>query len=191
MTHYWRTLDGWASFSEIRAGFDALLRSLPAVRPSVLVELGTWVGRSTAYLGVEIVNGRKPITLVAVDHFKGSAEIDHSKRAGAVSSSEAEFRRNLEPVASALGERFRVLVSDTVSAAAEFADGSVDAVWLDASHGYEFVKADLAAWAPKVRPGGLFGGDDYLKCSGVRQAVDERYGAALLTDGQPYWLVRI
>ncbi len=187
MRHYWQTVDGWFAFRE---AYDRILARLPRETPSTFVELGTWVGRSTAYLGVEIVNSKKPITLVAVDHFQGSAEIDHTRRAGAVSTSEAAFRANLAPVANALGDRFCVLVSDSAGAAAQFADGSVDAVWVDAAHSYEPVKADLEAWWPKVKPLGLMGGDDYVKCAGVTQAVNERFGARAGVAGTPYWLIR-
>lgn len=67
-------------------------------------------------------------------------------------------------------------------AACRFADGFFDWVYLDASHGYEAVKADLEAWYPKVKDGGLFCGHDYKDgyskgppefISGVKTAVDE------------------
>ncbi len=185
MTHFWESVDGWFAFRE---AYDRIVAALPSDRPSTMVEIGTWVGRSTAYLGVEIVNSGKPATLVAVDLFQGSAEIDGTKRAGAVPASQAAFRRNLEPVERALGDRFRILVEDSAEAAGRFADGSVDAVWVDAAHGYAFVKADLAAWVPKIRPGGIIGGDDYTRCPGVRLAVDERFGdRAVVTP--PWWIV--
>lgn len=189
MKHYWEQVDGWKAFAATRSGYDRLLAAMPADRPSVIVEVGTWVGRSTAYLGVEIVNSGKPVTLVAVDHFLGSAEINRTSRAGAVSESEATFRRNLAPVAKALGNRFLVVVDDSALAAARFDDQTVDAVWIDAAHAYVFVKADLDAWVPKIKIGGMIGGDDYLKCEGVKQAVDERFGPSAAVAGTPYWLV--
>jgi hypothetical protein len=61
-----------------------------------------------------------------------------------------------------------------------FADESLDFVYLDAAHGYKFVKADLQAWFPKIRKGGLFCGHDYIEDGikfdsefGVKSAVDE------------------
>ena len=54
-----------------------------------------------------------------------------------------------------------------------------DFVFIDADHSYEAVKADLAAWWPRVKPGGLFCGHDYGKREyGVTQAVDEWHASA-------------
>ena len=50
----------------------------------------------------------------------------------------------------------------SAEAAARFADGSLDGVFLDGSHIYEDVLADIDAYLPKIRKGGiLFGHDLY------------------------------
>lgn len=49
----------------------------------------------------------------------------------------------------------------SVDAAATFEDQSLDFVYLDGSHRLDHVIADLAAWVPKVRPGGIVSGHDY------------------------------
>lgn len=41
--------------------------------------------------------------------------------------------------------------SDTAAAAEQFEDGSVDFLYIDASHTYDAVLADLVAWYPKVK----------------------------------------
>jgi hypothetical protein len=46
-------------------------------------------------------------------------------------------------------------------AASLFADRSLDFLYLDADHRLPAVMADLAAWHPKVRPGGVMAGHDY------------------------------
>lgn len=51
----------------------------------------------------------------------------------------------------------------SVEAAKDFEDGSLDAVYLDGNHRYEFVVADLYAWLPKIRKGGIISGHDYAK----------------------------
>lgn len=46
-------------------------------------------------------------------------------------------------------------------ASRKFGTGSLDFVYIDANHSYEFVIQDMDLWWPKVKPGGLFGGHDY------------------------------
>jgi hypothetical protein len=53
-------------------------------------------------------------------------------------------------------------------------DNSLDIVYLDAGHSYEAVKQDLEAWIPKVKPGGVIAGHDFVNPAyGVLQAVNE------------------
>ena len=44
-----------------------------------------------------------------------------------------------------------------------FEDESLDFVYIDANHKYDFVKEDIKLWYPKVRKGGILSGHDYLK----------------------------
>lgn len=67
-----------------------------------------------------------------------------------------------------------------------FADGSLDFVWLDAGHDYASVRSDIAAWLPKVKPGGLLGGDDW-PMDGVARAVREALGAGVVLRGENGW----
>jgi hypothetical protein len=49
----------------------------------------------------------------------------------------------------------------SLDAAAEFADASLDWVYIDSSHAYGVTAAELRAYAGKIRPGGLMAGHDY------------------------------
>ncbi|HUS89913.1 MAG TPA: class I SAM-dependent methyltransferase [Desulfosporosinus sp.] len=66
----------------------------------------------------------------------------------------------------------------STDAVKDFADNSLDFIYIDANHKFEYVVADLAAWYPKVRNGGIISGHDYKKFMtqhptiGVKQAVD-------------------
>lgn len=83
----------------------------------------------------------------------------------------------------------------------------LDAVYLDAAHGYEQVTSDLHHWWPRVKPGGLLAGHDYLDewrwggdinrgvLFGVRSAVDrfaESQGRVVATTNEefPTWWFR-
>jgi len=70
------------------------------------------------------------------------------------------------------------IIRDKSSAAVnQIADGSLDWVYIDGNHLYEFVRDDLANYRIKVKPGGLIAGDDYREggwwAGGVKRAVDE------------------
>lgn len=62
-------------------------------------------------------------------------------------------------------------------AAELFTEDAFDFIFIDANHGYEFVKADSENWWPKLKIGGLMCGDDYQDkpTHGVIQAVDELF----------------
>jgi hypothetical protein len=51
-------------------------------------------------------------------------------------------------------------------AAARFPDSHFDWIYIDAGHDYRSVKADLAAWYPKVKPGGFITGHDFIQKPG-------------------------
>ena len=61
----------------------------------------------------------------------------------------------------------------SVAAAPEFADGTLDWVYIDTDHSYETTRDELAAYAPKVAPGGVLAGHDYLVGNWV---AGNRYG---------------
>jgi hypothetical protein len=66
----------------------------------------------------------------------------------------------------------------SMDAVKRFEDESLDFVYIDAHHGYEFVKEDVEEWAKKVRKDGIVAGDDYYVFpnsgnDGVIKAVDE------------------
>lgn len=67
-----------------------------------------------------------------------------------------------------------VLRGITWDVAKQVPDNSLDIAYLDAGHRYEDVKRDLEAWYPKVKPGAVMAGHDYINPAyGVRQAVEE------------------
>lgn len=76
----------------------------------------------------------------------------------------------------------RLMRMTSLRAAAELrASGALfDLVFVDGDHTYENALADLRAWWPLVRPGGIMCGDDYLQPA-VRKAV-QAFAAQI---GQP------
>ena len=72
MNHYYDGIQGWFNFAGV---YRRMVEQAPA--KANFVEVGCWKGRSTAFLGVEIINSGKKISLHCVDHFLGSDEETH------------------------------------------------------------------------------------------------------------------
>lgn len=53
---------------------------------------------------------------------------------------------------------------------------TADLIYIDASHEYEDVRADIAAYLPLLKTGGTMFGDDWAAWVGVQQAVIEAFG---------------
>lgn len=179
MKHFYEKIPGWFNCLPL---YERCVSE--AKNGATFVEVGAWKGRSAAFMGVEIANSGKRIAFYVIDNFGGSAE--HQKDEDVVNGTlEETFRRNVEPVK----EFMAVIKNDSVKAAEMFEDGSLDFVYIDASHDYEDVKADINAWLPKVRKGGMLAGDDYLIYPGVKQAVDELLSGAMMEG--IIWMYRV
>jgi hypothetical protein len=149
-------------------------------RQGVFVEIGAWLGQSTAYLASK--TRQRAITLFVVDTWRGSAGTDH--RSDILQSTTLEqhggdvfdlFLTNMEKCG--LAQSLIPLRMFSTQAVKLFSDASIDFCFIDAAHDYASVKADLAAWFPKVRQGGIIGGDDFgVDWPGVDQAVSEFFG---------------
>jgi len=72
----------------------------------------------------------------------------------------------------------------STQASAEIPNFSLDLVFIDANHSYEYAKIDIKEWLPKVRPGGLLTGHDYYGYNGVRKAVDELLPRSVVASGK-------
>lgn len=67
-------------------------------------------------------------------------------------------QKRLEPYPNA-----RLIREYSTRASRQFEDGSLDWVYLDGNHSFESVTADLVAWSPKLKVGGIMSGHDYVR----------------------------
>lgn len=90
-----------------------------------------------------------------------------------------------------------VIRKTSMDAVGDFADNSLDFVYIDGLHDFESVMLDIICWSHKVRPGGIVSGHDYCwgYQAGVVPAVDAYVrGKGILNwyltvrDREPSWL---
>jgi Methyltransferase domain len=167
ISHFYETVDGWFSFREIYQ--QALTEAEDGAK---FVEVGSWYGRSAAWMAVEIANSSKQIEFYCIDTWQGSIDspwmAQHLARFGG--SAKPAFLHNMER--GGVRDYIIPVEMPSVQAAQSFADNSLDFVFIDAAHDYANVRADVRAWYPKVKKNGVIAGDD-ANWPGVRIGVNE------------------
>lgn len=149
------SIKGWTTPDELK-----ILGEL-ASRSKDVVEVGCWKGRSTKAL-LELCKGK----VYAVDHWNGS-DTDIS---GVVAREKDIFGEFFENVGHY--PNLEILRGDSIEMSKCFNGKKVDMVFIDASHDYLSVKADIEAWLPKCKK--YICGHDY-NIAQVKQAVDEKF----------------
>jgi hypothetical protein len=157
----WTEIHGWFRW---RSGQEEAVQHFGD--GSRFVEVGTFLGKSICSLGDVVRQSGKRVSIVGVDTCRGSGPEGPKQKdfhGGAVAEGGGTFagalHRNI--IECGLADLITLIVADSVRAAGLFADRSIDWVHLDARHDSEHLRADIAAWLPKVRTGGWLSGDDY------------------------------
>lgn len=129
-------------------------------------EIGVAQGRYSELLCKKIPN----LKLYCIDSWTVGKDA-RSKEIGAEVAMKryAEAWGKLHPLGCIL---IRKLSLDAVK---EFEDESLDFVYIDACHEYDYVMQDIIEWTKKVRRGGIVAGHDYYDFtrSGVVEAVND------------------
>lgn len=162
-------LQGWNSDDPV---FDRLVEE---TQPTAIIEVGTWKGRSAKHLA-EASNARVYCVdtwLGGIDHVMSEKPVDDLKRDLAGSPQlyhqflrnfmdEQEIARRIFPVQNTSINGARLLAHVGVQA---------ELIYIDGSHEYADVYADLVAYAQLLKPGGVMFGDDFRSFPGVFAAT--------------------
>jgi predicted O-methyltransferase YrrM len=156
-------IPGFLLNSEGRFLYD-LARRCP--EGTVIVEIGSWKGRSTVWLGYGSLAGNR-VKVYAIDPHTGSPE--HRKIYGKVWTFD-KFRRNIRRAGL---EDYVVPILKTSAEAAVLFKKKVGLVFVDGDHSYEMVKKDYQLWFPKLIEGGVIVFHDTSLWPGVEKVVKE------------------
>ena len=161
MEHFYQDIPGWFSYEYV---YKSMIEQ--ADDDSLFVEIGSYKGKSTAFMCVEIANSGKKIRFECIDPMElmgGYLNMPQDEKDG---YSFEEFTQRLESVKDYY-KLNRMTSNDAVKL---YEDGSIDFLLIDGDHSYEGVYDDIVNYLPKMRSGGLIVGDD---------AYDERIVRAL------------
>lgn len=126
-------------------------------------EIGVWEGRFSQWL----CEANPNLHLICVDPWRVMGDYAEPRK-----NDVRRMREAFEAAQSRL-KPFHVtfLRMTSLQAAQQVPDGSLDFVYIDGNHLRDHVLADLRAWAPKVRSGGIVAGHDYIDASPKRPFI--------------------
>ena len=136
---------------------EALLPLVEDRKPKIAIEVGSWLGSSAIQIArlLQTWGG----TLICVDHWHGDTSWWAQEGMPLqIQTSFETFRFNLarHGVGNVIVHRGR-----SQDVARVMPKRSAGLIYIDASHDEMNVRADIAAWWPIVKPGGILAGDDY------------------------------
>ncbi len=179
---------GWFDDGKART----LARLIRTHGVETVVEIGSFLGKSTRFIAETLPEGG---TVIAVDHWRGNLEHQDPERVDVYPKLATLYERFLSNVVHAgLCERIVPLRMGSLDAAQQV-EQRPDLVFVDASHEYDDVQRDLAAWFPRLGPGGVLCGDDWTWGAGrpVARAVEDfaaRHGLTVKTEGKIWWILK-
>ena len=175
----WSAIPGWFDFQQVYQELAGRAQD-----GDVFVEIGCYLGRSGCFFGDALRTTGKRVTLLCVDVWP--AQFDFQDGSGTVI--EAPFETFLANVRQCRLTKIIVPLRCESLRAAQFVTNNLAAVFIDGEHDYDNCKADIAAWMPKVRQGGILAGHDFSATfPGVEKAVREAFGDNIRVIGQS-WL---
>ena len=162
--HIYPAIDGWFDFQTF---YRQIAEWIPD--GGKWVEVGVYSGKSFSFGIIECLNRGKKVDFTAVDMFPEEWIYIGNK---------PPVREMFDKAMNPLEGHYNVIAGKSTEVARQFSDESLDFVFVDAAHDYDNVKADIIAWLPKVKPGGIMAGHDYEVDykNGVVKAVDEAFG---------------
>lgn len=146
-------IDGWMSSEELTWLAEQ------ATQHKVIVELGSYKGRSTRVLG-----DHTPGIVIAIDDWRGCGEGEETPE-----ELYEQFEANLLDLI--LTDKVIPKKQDHLSLTAETIP---DMVFIDGDHSCSAVTQDIKNWYSVLKEGGLLCGHD-SGFEGVRQAIDEMF----------------
>ena len=143
---------------------------------------GAEIGVDRALNAIEMFDCIPDLFLYLIDPWKGRA----ARRSYSRRRRYANAMKRLEPYICK-----RVIKETSLKASLEIPDGSLDFVYIDGNHEYDFAMLDTIIWIPKIRSGGIISGHDYRRSFyGVKPAIDnytKYHGIELHTIPQRNW----
>ena len=161
---YVDAIHGWLRDDEARC----LYRIASACTgKGVIVEIGSWKGKSTVCLGRGTQQGQS-VSIFAIDPHTGGPE--QHRTYGKTVDTFDEFQRNIEQ--AGISNLVIPIVKTSEDAAKAWDGRPIEFLWIDGVHEYDYVIKDYTLWEPYLMEGGLIAFHDSMQ-PGPRKVIFE------------------
>lgn len=143
----------------IKLPFDRL-NGLTVLWRKLGFKIGAEIGVRNGYYSKWICIKNKNVKLFLIDPYKAYPEyVERHDKDGQI-----KLDKSYEKAKSRL-EKFNCefIKKMSMDAVNDFLDNSLDFVFIDGNHTFEYVVNDIAEWSKKVKPGGIVSGHDYYR----------------------------
>lgn len=163
----------------------SVLDLVSRLRPSLVIEVGSWKGASAVCMADQMHDQKIDGHIICIDTWLGAEEMwtkplrDDGRRYTGLKLEHGYPRMYLDFMKNIIisGHRSRITPFPNTSLIAsrvlKTLGVKADFIYIDGSHDYEDVKADLAAYWPLLSDTGVMIGDDYNEVWPVKDALHE------------------
>jgi len=156
---------------------------------------GVEVGTADGHFAVRLCQANPDLKLTCVDPWTTDVYTNQAR----------QERHYLKAVEKLTPFNVEIMRMTSMEAVGKFEDKSLDFVYIDADHRFNFVMCDIIFWNAKVRTGGIFAGHDYFFVPDIARAVQayvdchniapwyalkERYAGGRRAGGTFFWVVK-
>jgi predicted O-methyltransferase YrrM len=179
MEHFYQNIEGWFSYEYI---YKDMIDQ--AEGENLFVEIGSYKGKSAAFMAVEIINSGKNIKFECIDPMILMGDYLNMPENEKMGYSAEEFHNRLLPVK----DYYKLHQMTSVDASKLYADNSIDFIMIDGDHSYEGVYNDITNFLPKMRSGGLMTGDDAYSPQIIKAVQDAAKGLEVVSNGIHFFI---
>jgi len=151
-------IDGWLTFDEGKFLYHSAMRC-----KGNIVEIGSWKGKSTIWLGNGSKTGNNS-KIYAIDPHTGPFA---HKKDSKITSLNA-FKKNIK--SAGVADVVKPIVKSSEAAAKNFKE-LIELLFIDGDHDYAAVKLDFEIWSPKLADGGIIAFHDSVGDTGPAKVI--------------------
>ena len=159
-------------YNLIQYQYRPFVRNLKSVDKKDLV--GVEIGVLDGWHALDMMEALSIKKLFLIDPYKAYGEYYESVGNPRKAQKALNERiRVAKKVLKKYGDKVEFIRKFSEAATEHIEDRSLDFLYIDGNHQYEFVKKDIELYYPKVKKGGIIGGDDYTSSPETER---ERFG---------------